>query len=113
MPPELSAATLMVATVDTVGARAPAVMAAAAQALAGVTLALHFGDGSQASLRAQHSRLIAEPQPPAQADVAVHFDNRSLKLLFDADRRPVDAIFAGSLDVRGSREQVLATWRCF
>ena len=47
MPPELSAATLMVATVDTVGARAPAVMAAAAQALAGVTLALHFGDGSQ------------------------------------------------------------------
>jgi geranylgeranyl diphosphate synthase type II len=113
MPPEPNAAALLVGTVDTVGARAPAVMAAAAQALGGVVLALHFGDGSQAGLRAHHSRLIANAGPPARADVQVHFDNRSLKLLFDADRRPVDAVFAGSLDVRGSREQVLATWRCF
>ena len=60
-----------------------------------------------------HSRLIAEAAPEVEPEVAVHFDNRSLKLLFDADRRPVDSIFAGSLDVRGTRPQVLATWRCF
>ncbi len=113
MSADASAAGLMVATVETIAARAPAVVAAAAQALGTVRLALHFGDGSHAGLHAQHSRLIAQASAPAACDVAVHFDNRSLKLLFDADRRPVDSIFAGSLDVRGTREQVLATWRCF
>jgi geranylgeranyl diphosphate synthase, type II len=113
MPVELTAAALLVATVETIAGRAPAVVAAAAQALGAVRLALHFGDGSHAGLRAHHSRLIAEAAPEVEPEVAVHFDNRSLKLLFDADRRPVDSIFAGSLDVRGTRPQVLATWRCF
>lgn len=108
-----SAAALLVATVDAVGAHAPAVMAAAAAELDAVRLALHFGDGSHAGLHREHSRLIAVAREPARPSVAVHFDNRSLKLLFDADRRPVDALFAGSLDVRGNRGQVLATWRCF
>ena len=113
MPSELTAAALMVATVETVAARAPAVVATAAQALGSVRLALHFGDGSHAGLRAHHSRLIAAAAAPEVHDVEVHFDNRSLKLLFDADRRPVDSLFAGRLDVRGTRRQVLATWRCF
>lgn len=113
MQAEPTAAALLVATVETIAARSPAVVAAAAQALGGVRLALHFGDGTQAGLHALHSRLVAQTEPPAAPEVDVHFDDRSLKLLFDADRRPVDAIFAGSLDVRGTREQVLATWRCF
>jgi geranylgeranyl diphosphate synthase type II len=108
-----SAAALLVATIETIGARAPAIMAAAARELDAVRLALHFGDGSHAGLHREHSRLVAFSKPPAAPTVAVHFDDRSLKLLFDADRRPVDALLAGSLDVRGSRRQVLATWRCF
>ena len=43
----------------------------------------------------------------------VYFDDRALKLLFDAQHRPVDAVLERSLDVRGSREDLLATWRCF
>lgn len=109
-----SAAGLLLATVQTLAARAPAVVAAAAQALAGVRLALHFGDGSQGALWAVHSRLEVRAEAlSGAADVAVHFDARALKLLFDAQRRPVDAIWAGSLDVRGERPAVLATWRCF
>jgi len=111
--PIADAAALLVATVETIGSRAPAVMAAAAQALGEVRLALYFGDGSHAGLQREHSRLVAAARLPVAASVSVHFDNRSLKLLFDAERRPVDALLAGSLDVRGSREQVLATWRCF
>ncbi len=108
-----STAALLVATVEAIGARAPAVMAAAARELAGVHLALHFGDGSHAGLHREHSRLIALADEPAAPSVEVHFDDRSLQLLFDADRKPVEALFAGSLDVRGSRDEVLAAWRCF
>jgi geranylgeranyl diphosphate synthase type II len=108
-----NAASLLVATVDTIAARAPAVVAAAARELGAVRLALHFGDGSAAHLKAQHSRLLAQQGDGLDASVEVHFDDRSLKLLFDAERRPVDAVFAGSLDVRGERPEVLATWRCF
>jgi len=108
-----SAAALLVATVDTVAARAPAIVAAAARELGDVRLALHFGDGSAAHLSAEHSRLLARHGDGLDASVEVHFDDRSLKLLFDAERRPVEALFAGSLDVRGERPDVLATWRCF
>ncbi len=108
-----SAAALLVATVQTVASRAPAVIASAAQALGAVRLALHFGDGSQAALWAVHSRLLVQAAPSAAPGVQVHFDDRALKLLFDAGRAPVDAVWAGSLDVRGERPQVLATWRCF
>ena len=108
-----SAAALLVATVQAVASRAPAVIASAAQALGAVRLALHFGDGSQAALWAVHSRLLMQAAPIDLPSVQVHFDDRALKLLFDADRAPVDALWAGSLDVRGERPQVLATWRCF
>jgi geranylgeranyl diphosphate synthase, type II len=108
-----SAAALLVATVQAVAGRAPAVIAAAAQALGTVRLALHFGDGSQGALWAVHSRLEVQAHTIDAANVQVHFDNRALKLLFDAERRPVDAVRAGSLDVRGERPDVLATWRCF
>ena len=108
-----SAAALLVATVQAVASRAPAVIASAAQALGAVRLALHFGDGSQAALWAVHSRLLVQAAASAAPGVQVHFDDRALKLLFDADRQPVDAVWAGSLDVRGERPQVLATWRCF
>lgn len=114
MAPEVdSAAALLVATVQTVANRAPAVIAAAAQALGAVRLALNFGDGSRGALWAVHSRLEVQPHTMDNATVQVHFDDRALKLLFDAERRPVDAVWAGSLDVRGERPAVLATWRCF
>lgn len=108
-----SAAHLLVATVDALAARAPAIVAAAAHELGRVHLALHFGDRSHASLQRQHSRLVARTGRLEAPEVEVHFDDRALKLLFDAERRPVDSVFNGSLDVRGPRPQVLATWRCF
>lgn len=113
MPGPISAAALLDATVQAVAARAPAVIAASAQALGAVRLALHFGDGSQGALWAVHSRLEVLQAPIDAPTVQVHFDDRALKLLFDAERRPVDALWAGSLDVRGERSAVLATWRCF
>ncbi len=36
-----------------------------------------------------------------------------MNLLFDLDRRPIDEVWSGSLDVRGERDQVLAVWRTF
>ncbi len=113
VPGSASAAALLDATVRAVAGRAPAVIAAAAQALGAVRLALHFGDGSLGGLWAVHSRLEVQLTALATATVQVHFDDRALKLLFDAERRPVDALWAGSLDVRGERHAVLATWRCF
>jgi len=108
-----NAAQLMVATVEALAARAPAIVAAAAQELGGVQLGLHFGDRSQAHLVRQHSRLVARVGRIKTPAVEVHFDDRALKLLFDAERRPIDAVFNASLDVRGERAEVLATWRCF
>lgn len=108
-----SAAKLLVATVDSLGARAPAIVAAAAQELSGIVLGLHFGDRSQAELAGRHSRLLCRAQRAAQPTVEVFFDDRAMNLLFDLERRPVDQLWARSLDVRGEREAVLATWRCF
>lgn len=108
-----AAADLLVATVDTLAARAPAVSAAAAHELGDVRLSLHFGDGSLASLQRNHSSLIAARERLTGPTVEVRFDDRALKLLFDAQQKPVDAVFETSLDVRGSREELLATWRCF
>lgn len=117
MAPEIaetgSAAALLVATVQAVASRAPAVIAAAAQALGPVRLALHFGDGSHGALWAAHSRLEVRASAIEAPSVEVHFNDRALKLLFDAECRPADALWAGSLDVRGERPAVLATWRCF
>lgn len=111
--PGATSAALLAATVQAVARRAPAVIAAASQALGAVRLALHFGDGSEGALWAVHSRLEVRTNAIDAPTVEVHFDDRALKLLFDAERRPADAVWAGSLDVRGERAAVLATWRCF
>ncbi len=108
-----SAAHLLVATVEALAARAPAIVASAAHELGTSHLSLHFGDRSHASLRREHSRLVARVERIERPEVEVHFDDRALKLLFDAERRPIDSVFNGSLDVRGDRPRVLATWRCF
>lgn len=108
-----SAADLLVQTVEELSRRSPAIVAAAAHEMAGITLGLHFGDSTHATLRPDHSRLIAEPIRAKSPNVEVHFDDRSLNLLFDLDRRPVDQVLERSLDVRGEMDQVLAVWRTF
>lgn len=108
-----SAAALLAATVEELSNRAPAIVAAAAHQLGEVHLGLHFGDGSHAALTAQHSRLRVLIPPDGTTQVEAYFDDRSLNLLFDLQRRPVDQLWAGSLDVRGERPQVLAVWRMF
>jgi geranylgeranyl diphosphate synthase type II len=106
-------AALILLTIDELSRRAPAVIAAAAAELAGVSLAMRFGDGSAATLRARHSRLLASAGAPENPDVEFYFDARAMNLLFDGQRRPIDEIAAGLLDVRGSRAAVLAVWRTF
>lgn len=106
-------ARLLVDTVETLSERAPAVVAAAAEEMRGIRLALRFGDGSSASLEARHSRLLASMGLPAAADVEVWFDDRAMDVLFDLQRRAADEVLPGSLDVRGERAQVLAVWRAF
>lgn len=108
----IDAADVLVGTVEALSGHAPAIVAAAARELGSVRLMLHFGDGSEASLIAEHSRLIATCSP-VEPSVQVHFDDRALALLFDAQRRPADEALESSLDVRGARDEVLATWRCF
>jgi len=107
------AADLLVATVDALSARAPAIVAAAAHELRDIRLSLHFGDGTHATLSRDHSRLVTTSGPTDNPTVEVHFDDRSLRLLFDAERRSTDSVFANRLDVRGTRADMLATWRCF
>jgi geranylgeranyl diphosphate synthase, type II len=108
-----TAAELLVATVDELSRRAPAVVAAAAGQLGAITLGLRFGDGSAGTLRAHHSRLLADATGPPAPDVVCRFDERSMNLLFDLSRRPVDQVLDGSLDVTGPRHEVLAVWRTF
>ena len=109
-----SGADVLDGTIGALSARAPAVIAAAARELGAVRLHLVFGDGSRALMRAEQSRLRVErePRPPA-GDVEVHFDDRALALLFDAAARPSEQALERSLDMRGSREDLLAVWRCF
>ncbi len=108
-----TAAQLLKATIDELSRRAPAVIAAAADQLRGITLGLRFGDGSRSELRADHSRLVVSGPNGETPHVEVYFDDRALNLLFDLERRPIDQIWEQSLDVRGDREQVLAVWRTF
>lgn len=106
-------ARLLVETVNELSRRAPAIVAAAAREMAGITLSLHFGDETHAELRAEHNRLIASAIRSEGQQVEVYFDDRAMRLLFDFERKPVDQILEGSLDVRGERPQVLAVWRTF
>jgi len=103
----------MVATIDALARRAPAVVAAAAAELGEIRLSLHFGDGSHASLLAAQGGLRASRKRMRDPDVEAAFDDRALKLLFDHQQRPIDQVFEGSLDVRGERAHTLAVWRCF
>ncbi|MGA8029228.1 MAG: polyprenyl synthetase family protein [Bryobacteraceae bacterium] len=107
------AARLLVQTVNELSRRAPAVVAAAAREMAGITLGLHFGDGTHAELRSDQGRLIASGVRPESPHVEAYFDDRAMRLLFDFERKPVDQLFEGSLDVRGERPLVLAVWRTF
>lgn len=109
----MDGAELLVQTVNELSRRAPAVVASAAAQLGDVCLGLHFADGSHAALTAQHSRLIARLERPAQPTVEAYFDARALNLLFDLQRKPISEVLEGSLDVRGSRPDVLAVWRTF
>ncbi len=106
-------AQLLADTVSALSERAPAVVAAAAAEMQGVVLGLRFGDGSRASLEAQHSRLVVHLGTVDRADVEVWFDDRAMNVLFDLQRRAADEVLPGSLDVRGERTQVLAAWRAF
>jgi geranylgeranyl diphosphate synthase type II len=108
-----TAAELLVATVDELARRAPAVVATAARQLGGIVLALHFGDGTSATLTARHSRVLARAEAPEAAHVEAWFDARAMNLVFDLERRPVDQLLPESLDVRGERDAVLAVWRTF
>jgi geranylgeranyl diphosphate synthase type II len=112
-PVDYSAAQLLVDTVDALSRRAPAIVAEAADQMQDITLGLHFGDGSHAELRPQHSRLIARVHRSEQPDVEAYFDQRAMNLLFDLGRRPVDEVMPASLDVRGERDKTLAVWRTF
>lgn len=108
-----SAAHLLDETVDALSRRAPAIVAAAARQMEGITLGLHFGDDSHAEMYPDHSRLIVRRSRAENPEVEVYFDDRSMNLLFDLGGRPVDELWPGSLDVRGERSKVLAVWRTF
>lgn len=104
---------LFSATIDALSTRAPAVVAAAAAELGEVGLGLHFGDGTQATLRRRRSRLLVDRELSGSLDVELYFDSRAMNLLFDLARRPVEETIEGSLDIRGERSCVLAVWRTF
>ena len=105
---------LLIGTVAELSKRAPAIIAGAAQEMNGVTLGLNFGDGSYAALWPVHGRLRCSAEPPqTAANVEAYFDARSLNLLFDLERPAPTEVLESSLDVRGERALVLATWRAF
>ena len=109
-----SAASVMIETIATLSRHAPAITAAAARELGNIQLHLSFGDGSRALLTAANSVLTSRSDPDAAPyDVDVHFDDRALTLLFDAAARPADQTLENSLDMRGTRDDLLAVWRCF
>jgi geranylgeranyl diphosphate synthase type II len=108
-----SAAQLFVDIIEALSRRAPAIVATAAHQLQTLSLGLHFGDGSEAELHAQHSRLLASTSTATAPDVEAYLDNRSLNLLFDLARHPADEVLVESLDLRGHPNQLLAVWRAF
>ena len=112
----INGADVLDGTIAALSKRAPAIIAAAARELGQIRLHLMFGDGSSSLMQARQSALKvvhAEQATDTASDVAVHFDDRALMLLFDAIQRPSDQALEQSLDMRGSREDLLAVWRCF
>lgn len=110
-PGPATGADVFTATVRELTQRAPAIVASAAAELGAIVLGLHFGDGTVSSLEAHHSRLTATADIGRRPDVEVYFDARAMNLLFDLAARPVDEVLPGSLDVRGTREDISAVWR--
>jgi geranylgeranyl diphosphate synthase, type II len=107
-----NAADLLAQTVDVLVHRAPSIAAAAASELGSIVLALHFGDGSDATLGARLNSLVVS-RTRAKAAVACFFDNHSLIRLYDLEQRPSVVLEQGAFDVRGPTDQVLAVWRTF
>lgn len=107
-----SAADLLARTVEALVRRAPSIAADAARELGSIVLALHFGDGTHATLQARHNSLMVT-RALAQGPVECFFDDRSLLGLYDLERRPSQILEQGAFDVRGTAEQVLAVWRTF
>ena len=106
------AADLLARTVDVLMRRAPSIAAAAAGELGPIVLALHFGDGSDATLYSRLNSLVVT-RTRAEAPVACFFDDRSLVRLYDMEFRPSQILEQGGFDVRGPADQVLAVWRTF
>jgi len=107
-----SAAELLARTVETLARRTPSVAADAARELGSILLALHFGDGTHATLQAHHNSVVVT-RDLAQGTVECFFNDRSLLALYDLEGRPSQVLEQGAFDVRGTTEQVLAVWRTF
>jgi geranylgeranyl diphosphate synthase, type II len=107
-----SAAELLARTVETLVRQTPSLAAEAARELGSVALTLHFGDGTHAALTARHNSLVVA-RGLIEGTVECFFDDSSLLRLYDLERRPSEILEQGVFDVRGTAEQVLATWRTF
>jgi geranylgeranyl diphosphate synthase, type II len=107
-----SAADLLARTVETLARRTPSVGADAARELGDIVLALHFGDGSHATLQAHHNSVVVTGGL-APGTVECFFNDRSLLALYDLEGRPSQVLEQGAFDVRGTPEQILAVWRTF
>lgn len=107
-----NAADLLARTVEVLIGRTPSIAAAAAHELGSSVLALHFGDGSHAALRARLNSLEVS-RGRTKAQVECFFNDQSLLNLYDLERHPSRVLDQGTFDVRGRPEQVLAVWRTF
>lgn len=110
----IDAAGVLIGTIDTLASCAPAIVAAAARDLGSISLGLRFGDGSAAVLEAPRRILSARREdPPLAHPVEVHFDDRALAMLFDGSGTAASEALERSLDMRGSRDDLLTAWRVF
>ncbi len=107
-----SAADLLAGTIEILVRRAPSIAAAAAGELGSTMLALHFGDGSHATLSARLNSLVLM-RNGTDAPVTCFFNDDSLIRLYDLELRPAQVLEQGTFDVRGPTDQVLAVWRTF
>jgi geranylgeranyl diphosphate synthase type II len=107
-----NAADLLARTVECLVRRAPSIAADAARELGTIVLALHFGDGSHATLRVRLNSLLVD-RDSTDAEVVCFFNDQSLLALYDLERRPSEILEQGAFDVRGSATDVLAVWRTF
>ena len=107
-----TAAELLTRTVELVIERAPSIAAAAAEELRPSVLALHFRDGSEATLAARLNSLVVSPQI-TEPSVRCFFSDQALVRLYDLELRSSEVLEQGAFDVKGPVEEVLAVWRTF